>query len=59
MDDTETIDWWHRNVSRKHYGLQGWRRDKIYPDFICAVRTDKKGNSKLVVLEMKGGAFSG
>lgn len=59
MEDRETIDWWHRNVSRKHYGLQGWRRDKIYPDFICAVRDDENGDSKLVVLEMKGEQLEG
>ena len=59
LDDQNTIKWWHRNVSRNHYSLQGWRRDRIYPDFICSVQTDKTGKTKLVVLEMKGEHLAG
>ena len=59
MDDQSTIKWWHRNISRKHYSLQGWRRDRIYPDFICSVQTDQTGKTKLVVLEMKGEHLAG
>ena len=59
LDDQNTIKWWHRNVSRNHYSLQGWRRDRIYPDFICSVQTDKAGKTKLVVLEMKGEHLAG
>jgi type III restriction enzyme len=35
------------------YGIQGWRRAKIYPDFIFAVRHDGE-NTKITVLETKG-----
>jgi len=49
----EVLKWWHRNVARHQYGLQGWRRAKVYPDFIFAV-SPKGGLSKLVVLETKG-----
>ena len=59
IDDQSTIKWWHRNISRKHYSLQGWRRDRIYPDFICSVQTDQTGKTKLVVLEMKGEHLAG
>ena len=59
MDDAKAIDWWHRNVAQKHYSLQGWRKEKIYPDFICSVTTDGHGKSKLIVLEMKGEHLAG
>lgn len=59
MDSNEALHWWHRNVSRNHYYLQGWRRDKIYPDFICSVKPGAEGNPKLCVLEMKGEHLAG
>ena len=53
LDGEGTLAWWHRNVARTQYGLQGWRRAKIYPDFIFAVQ--KQGGSRQVtVLETKG-----
>lgn len=58
LDAKTTLTWWHRNVARSHYALQGWRRQKIYPDFICAVRPNDQGN-RLVVLEMKGDHLAG
>jgi type III restriction enzyme len=53
LDGEAALNWWHRNVARRQYGLQGWRRGKIYPDFIFAV--DRvSGGQRLVVLETKG-----
>lgn len=49
MCDDQTVTWWHRMVSRTEYGLQGWQRNKVYPDFIACVN-----GQKLVVLETKG-----
>ena len=59
LEDAETIHWWHRNVSRNHYSVQGWRRDKIYPDFICALNPHAYNAPKLIVLEMKGEHLAG
>ena len=53
LDGDQALVWWHRNVARAHYGLQGWRRARIYPDFIFAARRDGQPN-RLVVLETKG-----
>lgn len=53
LDESNTIKWWHRNVARKQYGLQGWKRGRIYPDFIFAV-TNINGEQRIVALEMKG-----
>lgn len=57
MDNEAMLHWWHRNAAaRDHYHIQGWRRQKIYPDFICSVR---KNGGKFVVLETKGEHLSG
>ncbi len=53
IDGQAAVRWWHRNVARSQYGLQGWKRHKVYPDFVFAqVTTD--GTAQLVVLETKG-----
>lgn len=58
LDADRALTWWHRNVARSHYALQGWRREKIYPDFIFAVQHGD-ADPKVVVLEMKGQHLAG
>lgn len=58
FDGESALKWWHRNVARTQYSLQGWRRDKIYPDFIIGVQRGD-GSSRMVVLEMKGQHLAG
>jgi type III restriction enzyme len=53
LDNEQALKWWHRNVARKQYGLQGWKRAKVYPDFLFAVQRQGQGN-RIVVLETKG-----
>ncbi len=53
LDDEKALKWWHRNVAKSHYGLQGWRRAKVYPDFLFAVQHQGEAN-RIVVLETKG-----
>jgi type III restriction enzyme len=53
LDGETALQWWHRNVARTQYGLQGWLRAKIYPDFIFAVQKTAKGK-RITVLETKG-----
>ena len=53
LDGEEALTWWHRNVARTQYGIQGWKKGKIYPDFIFAVRTDGTAN-RIIILETKG-----
>ena len=53
LDRDEALTWWHRNVARTHYGIQGWKKGKIYPDFIFAVQSDGTAN-RITVLETKG-----
>jgi type III restriction enzyme len=50
-DGSDAIGWWWRLVQRRDWGLQGWRRHKVYPDFL--VRLDGEGG-RLLALETKG-----
>jgi len=45
--------WWHRNAARTQYGIQGWKKAKIYPDFIFAVQGEGV-TKRITILETKG-----
>ena len=53
LDKEETLIWWHRNLALRQYGLQGWKPEKMYPDFIFEIKREGDVN-KVVVLETKG-----
>ena len=53
LDGEKALTWWHRNVARSQYGLQGWKKARIYPDFIFAVHQGSRG-SRITILETKG-----
>jgi type III restriction enzyme len=56
LDEQEKLLWWYRNMSRQDYHIQGWKRNKIYPDFITANKS-KSTNEEyetVFVLETKG-----
>lgn len=49
LADNDAVTWWHRMVARQDYALQGWQRNKIYPDFIACAN-----QNRLFVMETKG-----
>jgi type III restriction enzyme len=51
LDGSDALAWWWRLASRGAWGLQGWRRHKVYPDFLMRLSGDGK---RLFVLETKG-----
>ena len=53
LDSHAALHWWHRNVAQQQYSLQGWRRDRVFPDFIFAIGAES-GSKKLMILETKG-----
>ena len=53
LDEQAALRWWHRNVVKTQYGLQGWKRHKVYPDFVFGLVQDA-GSNRVVVLETKG-----
>jgi len=56
LDEHEKLLWWYRNMSRQDYHIQGWKRNKIYPDFIAAdfMENSKDDYQTVYVLETKG-----
>lgn len=58
LDAKQAVHWWHRNVARTQYGLQGWKRHKVYPDFVFALVNPGAGQ-RLVLIETKGAHLGG
>jgi len=56
LDEQEKLLWWYRNLSRQDYYVQGWKKHKIYPDFIFADTDEKKQEdyNKIYIIETKG-----
>ena len=50
LESSEAIYWWHRIAARQAYSLQGWQRQRVYPDFVAC----RRDNGKLLILETKG-----
>jgi type III restriction enzyme len=53
----QLLYFWHRNASKRGYYVQGWKRHRIYADFIAAgkpVPDAAKGFDRIYVLETKG-----
>ena len=59
LDKKNAIQWWHRIAARQGYFLQGWRRDRIYPDFIACLQPQTDGSQKLCIFETKGQHLEG
>jgi type III restriction enzyme len=56
LDGQERLLWWYRNISRKDYGIQGYKRSKMYADFI-ATEIDLENPDEcanVYVIESKG-----
>ena len=59
MERNKAIAWWHRVATsqRSGYYLRGWRRERVYPDFVALA--SKTGDPQdygrqLLILETKG-----
>lgn len=50
LDESNAIYWWHRIAARQAYSLQGWKRHKVYPDFLAY----RKDDNRLLIIELKG-----
>jgi type III restriction enzyme len=61
LDEQDRLFFWYRNQSRQDYYIQGWRKNKIYPDFIFTDIEEGKKNSfrSVFVVETKGIQLSG
>lgn len=58
LDTQKQLIWWYRNMSKADYHIQGWRPNRIYPDFLAANKADNDFD-KVYVLESKGEHLAG
>ena len=58
LDRQERLFFWYRNRARKDYYVQGWKRGRIYADFVVTLRSDEPDADdafhRVYVLETKG-----
>lgn len=56
LDQQEKLLWWYRNMSKQDYHIQGWKKNKIYPDFIASDvnKENQSDYGNVFVLETKG-----
>ncbi len=59
LDKQSAIQWWHRIAAKQEYFLQGWRRDRVYPDFIACLQRSRTGPQRLCIFETKGQHLEG
>lgn len=59
LDGKEMVKWWHRMVAKQDYHLQGWQRNRVYPDFLVALTDLPDGTRRIEVLETKGSHLKG
>jgi type III restriction enzyme len=56
LDKQEKLLWWYRNISKQDYNIQGWKKNKIYPDFIASDKDTEYETDygNVYILETKG-----
>jgi type III restriction enzyme len=56
LDEQQKLLWWYRNLARQDYYVQGWKKNKIYPDFIFTDMSpnDKNNYDSIYIIETKG-----
>lgn len=60
LDSRETVYWWHRiAVNRNSYSLQGWQKQRVYPDLLACLHATENGKFRFTVLETKGEHLKG
>lgn len=59
LDSREAVSWWHRMVAKHDFHLQGWQRNKVYPDFLACLTSSDDGSVTFSVLETKGHHLKG
>ncbi len=54
LDDVEAVRWWHRIAVLSDWYVEGWKKKRVFPDFLVALDEDDGKASRLVVVETKG-----
>jgi len=60
LDTRQSVYWWHRiAVNQRSYSLQGWQRNKVYPDFLVCIHAADNSKFRFSLLETKGEHLKG
>ena len=61
LDEQSRLFFWYRNEVKQNYGIQAWKKGKIYPDFIFTVTDEKQKDKvkKVYIVETKGVMLAG
>ena len=56
LDGQKALTWWHRIAAgqKRGYYLRGWKRERIYPDFVALASKNTYEKPHLLVFETKG-----
>ena len=54
IDDVKAVRWWHRIAVQADWYLDGWKKKRVFPDFLVALEEVKGKPTRLVVVETKG-----
>ena len=60
LDEERALQWWHRVAARQQgeYYLQGWKQQRIYPDFVAMAHA-VGGTTRVLVFDTKGEHLAG
>lgn len=60
LDREQSVHWWHRvAVSSAEYSVQGWQKQRVYPDLIVCIKSQSDGIKRYALLETKGEHLKG
>ncbi len=60
MDHHPEVLWWYRNkVGAQNFSVQGFKKGRIYPDFVVQNGQDEKPVARVIVVESKGQHLEG
>jgi type III restriction enzyme len=55
LDRHPEVLWWYQNkVGKENFAIQGFRKNRIFPDFVVQNSKDQKPVARVVVVETKG-----
>ena len=60
LDKHPEVLWWYQNkVGKENFAIQGFRKNRIFPDFLVQNGEDQKPVARVVVVESKGRHLGG